>query len=276
MLPVCQKWEKCSNFKFNHCSASLHPLRIKECNNEYCQRLNDLSHTQLFNHTKQYEKICDGEQYFLSHLIQKKCPKWNQCEDYGYDHCTIFDHPIRKKFCVYYNCKLSHDINHMLEYYHGNIYGHVQISKNNYNYNLTHPIFGSSDIWSMIHSFLFDDEDYGTINALLYTSKLFREYIKINNDPLDIRPYVNYCEIVNNQITYKTKNYCIYCLEIGGSYKCYCYQTSECPRCGEKRCECCHKLNCDKCYPIMFENPYACPNCLTFIYYCECPKMSHI
>ena len=192
MLSTCSKGEKCSNFKFKHISNFIHPLRLRECNFLDCKLLHDANHTKLFNHTEQNKKLSNQEQYSLSCVIKRKCPKWNSCEDYSYEHCLKYNHKIRKKFCTYYDCKLAHDTNHMLKYYHEYIYGHIQISKKNYNYNLTHPIFGISDIWNTIHSFLF--EDFNTINALLQTSKMVKKYIKLENNKLTYINHYNFNE----------------------------------------------------------------------------------
>jgi hypothetical protein len=182
MLPICSKGEKCTNFKFKHRSLYNHPLRMKECIYPDCKLLHDTNHTQLYHHTKQLKKLSEEEEYLLTTKIRKNCPKFDQCEDYSHIHRSKCTHPIRKKFCIYYDCKLSHDKNHMLEYNHEYIYTNVQISKKNYQYNCNHLIFGINDIWNTIHSFLF--EDFNSINNLLCTSKLFKKYIKTKNKSL--------------------------------------------------------------------------------------------
>ena len=149
MLPCCIKGDVCTNFKFSHCSKFKHEFRIKECSYPKCKLLHDAYHTKLYTHIKQYKKLSDEERYLLASTVRKNCPKWIHCDDYSHEHCSKHNHPYRKKFCVYYDCKLSHDENHMLKYNHEYIYANVQISKSNYNYNLNHSIFGLNDIWSI-------------------------------------------------------------------------------------------------------------------------------
>ena len=127
-------------------------------------------------------------------LMQPEIPQCNEknCENFTFQHCSMFSHLPREIKCKYFPCKLLHDLTHLLNYAHHKQY--EQIATHNFSYNEKLPIY-MKDIWNTIHKNIINrphslhivitEEHIRTIRALICTSKIFRILINVQSLPIE-------------------------------------------------------------------------------------------
>lgn len=164
--------------------------------------------------------------------MMQQCYYYDKCKNHTFLHCSRFLHPIRKKKCKYFPCKLLHDPTHLLNFIHEKQYD--IIANNNLLYNKNH-IFNIIEIWYVIHTHIRKMPIHiNIINNLLATSKIFNILLNIQFRHVNIVMYSG------NKIIYR--NY---------------YGINKCRICNYLNHSCvCNKIKktCEKCYQPYYDS----------------------